>query len=396
VLNDQLDEDKNYELRIMNYPFSVFLLTIISWSLSLGLSPLIAYSQSSINLPEPENPTSIEPKPSVPTFTPENPPPNNPRSTINRANLEEFKIYRLNTGDSLSITVPKFPEFDAAVNIDLEGKVVLPILGRTSLTGLTLTEVETKIAEQLGHRFLQAQPEVFVNLTVPRPAQISVLGEVFKPGFYSFVSGSPLTAALLAAGGSTNDADLRSITVRRTLVDGSVIEQNFDLYTPLISNQGLPDMSLQGGDVIVINKIKVGEDRDYDRALIARTTLPQQTIRVRVLVPSSTGTSFRNLELPNGSTFVDAIASLPPDDNLLIKEEIALLRFDPETGGITTQKLNTQQVIHGNIAQNIPLQNEDVIVVSRTLLGKIFNSFNIITQPITTFFGFRVFLEGLL
>ena len=69
--------------------------------------------------------------------------------------------------------------------------------------------------------------------------------------------------------------------------------------------------------------------------------------------------------------------------------------YDPETGEIITQKLNTQDVIRGNIAQNIPLENEDVIVVSRTLLGKIFNAFNIITQPIRTFFGFRAFIDAL-
>jgi polysaccharide export outer membrane protein len=73
-----------------------------------------------------------------------------------------------------------------------------------------------------------------------------------------------------------------------------------------------------------------------------------------------------------------------------------LLRFDPETGGIITQRLNTQDVIYGDLAQNIPLQNEDVIVVSRTLLGKVFNAFNVITQPIRTFFGFQSFFENLL
>lgn len=370
------------------------LLGVAWWVCGSSLLPLASYSQSSIELPKSQRPEPIVPQPTAPTYNPQNPPPGSRVANPPSIN-PEFQKYRLDTGDGLSITVPQFPEFSAVVSIDNEGKVVIPILGRIALAGLTISEVEAKIAYELGNRFLQEPPEVFVNLTAPRPAQISVLGEVSRPGFYGFVSGSPLTAALLAAGGSTNNADLRSITIRRTLVDGSIIEQNVDLYTPLVSNRGLPDMSLQGGDVVVVNKLKVGEDRDYDRALVARTTLPQQTIRIRVLVPASTGTALRNLQLPNGSTFMDAIASLPPDDNLIVKEEIALLRFDPETGGIITQKLNTQDVIRGNIAQNIPLENEDVIVVSRTLLGKIFNAFNIITQPIRTFFGFRAFIDAL-
>ncbi len=368
------------------------LLGIGWWCIASGLLPLAVYSQTSIELPESVNSTPPRPKPVISpqrTYSPLQ------RPLTGDLSEKKFQVYHLDTGDGVSIDVPLFPEFNAIVNIDPQGNVVMPILGRISLTGLTLTEAETKIAYELGNRFLQEPPEVFVNLTTPRPAQISILGEVVQPGFYGFVSGSPLTAALLAAGGSTNDADLRAITIRRTLVDGSVIEQNVDLYTPLIAATALPDVSLQGGDVIIVNKLKVGEDRNYDRTLVARTTLPQQTIQVRVLVPSRTGTAFRNLVLPNGSTFIDAISSLPPDDNLLIKEEIALLRFDPATGKINTQKLNSQNVIKGNIAQNIPLENEDVIVVSRTLLGKIFNAFNIITEPIRTLLGFRFFINNI-
>ena len=59
----------------------------------------------------------------------------------------------------------------------------------------------------------KVEPEVFVVLTSPRPAQINILGEVVRPGFYSFVSGSPLNVALSAAGGSTEDADLRTVIV---------------------------------------------------------------------------------------------------------------------------------------------------------------------------------------
>lgn len=376
---------------------ATFLLAIFSWTIGCSLYPGISYSQTSIKLPKPEKPTPIKPKSTnfpPPTFTDQTPLPSD-RNTPQPNLTQQFKIYRLDTGDGLNISVPLFPEFNAVVTLDSEGNVIIPILGRVTLAGLSLKEAEIKIANELSDRFLQEPPDVFANLVAPRPAQISVLGEVAKPGFYGFVSGSPLTAALLAAGGSTNNADLRSITVRRSLVDGSVIEQNVDLYTPLISNQSLPDLSLQGGDVIIVNKLKVGEDRNYDRALVAKTTLPQQTITIRVLVPSSTGTALRNLVLPNGSSFIEAIASLPPDDNLIIKEEIALLRFDPATGTISTQELNTQEVIHGDIAQNVPLENEDVIVVSRTLLGKIFNAFNIITQPIRTFFGFRAFIDAL-
>lgn len=376
-------------------------MAVLWWSFNLAILTNQALSQTSITFPKEEKPTPqplLEPDLSPPpsTFDSENPPPKSySPAEFNPNYSQQFKVYRLNTGDGINISVPKFSEFSTVANLDEEGNVLVPILGRVALAGLSLTEAEQKISYELGTRFIQEQPEVLVSLTAPRPANVTVLGEVFKPGFYSFVSGSPLTSALLAAGGTTNNADLRSIIVRRSLVDGSVLEEKIDFYTPLINSQSFPDFYLQGGDTIIVSQLEVGKDRNYDRSLIANTTLSQQTINVRVLVPSSTGTAFRNLVLPNGSTFIDAITSLPPDDNLLVDNQVALLRFDPEKGGIVTQTLNTKEVIHGNIAQNIPLRNEDVIVVSRTLLGKIYNAFNVITQPIRSFFGFRAFFDSL-
>jgi polysaccharide export outer membrane protein len=99
------------------------------------------------------------------------------------------------------------------------------------------------------------------------------------------------------------------------------------------------------------------------------------------LIPS--GRVLRNVELPNGSDFLDVIATLPTTDVLRIKrDEVALLRFDPEKGGVVTQKLNPEAALRGDIAQNVLLEDQDVIIVSRTILGEFFAFFNIITQPI--------------
>jgi polysaccharide biosynthesis/export protein len=308
---------------------------------------------------------------------------------------EQFNQYRLGTSDGINISVPNFPEFSAAASIDGEGNANIPILGRISLVGLTLKEVENKIGYELKRKYLQESPQVNVILTTARPADIAVLGEVSKPGFYGLTTGVPLVAALVSAGGSNGNADLRSVVVRRTLVDGTQLEKKVDLYTPLIAAQKPPLIRLQGGDTIVVPKLEVGNSQNYDRTLVARSTLPKPTMTVRVLSPSNTGVAFRNLSLPNGSTFLDVIASLPPNDPLLVDDEVALMRFTPEKGGISSQKLNTEAAINGDINQNIPLQDEDTIVVNRTLLGKIFNAFDVITQPIRSVFGFRSFFDNL-
>ena len=363
-----------------------------------NFAPLVN-SQERIKLPEEYQPTS-EPIPAqnlpTSTFSLDNPPPiPEPVSPFDPIRYPQFNVYRLDTGDGVSINVPLYPEFNTVGTLDAEGNIIVPILGRVSLAGLTISEVEAKISNELGNRFIKEAPEVLATLNLTRPAQITILGEVVRPGFYGFVAGSPITQVLQAAGGSTDEADLRSITIRRTLRDGTVIEQNVNLYSTLIEGEQLPSVFLQGGDTVIVSELQPGDNENYDRYLVARSTLPQQTITIRVVFPSRTGTSLRNLVLPNGSTFLDAVASLPEGDPILIKQEVALFRFDSDTGTIVSQSLDTKAVIEINSTQNIPLEDEDVIVVSRNLLGRVFNAFDTISRPIRNIFGFRSFFNFL-
>lgn len=375
-------------------------LAIIFWTLDSGFSRNIGWTQESFSLPEKERIAPLPPRRielAPPTFDNDNPPPPSISSPQFEQNLDrQFDTYRLDVGDSVSISVPLFPEFSTVGIINEEGNIIMPIVGRISLRGLSVAEVEEKIIYELSNRFLQVEPEVIVALTTPRPAQVSILGEVVRPGFYSFVSGSPLNAALAATGGSTNEADLRSVIVRRPLVDGTFLEREVDLYTPLLNSEALPEVRLQGGDTIIVNKLEIGSDRDYDRSLIARSTLPQQTINVKIIAPvDNGGRALRNINLPNGSTFLDAVAALPPGDGILIKEEIAVMRFDREQGKVTTQILDTEDALNGDLAEDVTLQDEDVLVVSRTFIGRVLNGFSVLTRPIRDLLGFQSFFDFL-
>lgn len=359
-----------------------------------------SYSQVPIDLPEENRPATMESvpskEPSNSTFNSDNPAPaQKPIPEFDPVTSPQLDIYRIDSGDGVSINIPLHPEFNTVGTLDSEGNLIVPILGRISLSGLTISEVESKVSYELGNRFLKEPPEVLATLTLTRPAQITILGEVVRPGFYGFLAGSPITQILQGAGGSTKEADLRSIVVRRALRDGTTLEQKVDLYSALIDGQQLPPVFLQGGDTIIVSQLQPGEDKNYDRTLVAQTTLPQQAINVRVVFPSDTGTSLRNLVVPNGSTFIDAVASLPAGDPLLQKRDIVLFRFDPDTGGVVSQSLDTKEVLQANSTQNIPLEDDDVIVVGRTLLGKVFNGFNVITRPIRSIFGFRNFFQNI-
>jgi polysaccharide export outer membrane protein len=367
---------------------------ILFWGLALGF--LVPKSVAQGRQKQYVDPLIVSQSPPA-TFRDEDIPPTNTAPPLfDVRTSEQFNLYRLAIGDSVSVNVLEFPEFSFGGAIDPEGKIRVPFLGEISIVGLTLNEVETKVAYELGNRYLQETPEVVAALAGARPVQLTVLGEILRPGYYFFGPGITLNNVIRGVGGSTPQADLRSVIIRRSLVDGTILEERVDLYTPLIEGTQLPEFRLQGGDTVIVSKLEPGQ-KDYDRVLISNTNLAQPTITVRVLVPTGTlGIAVRNLNLRNGSTFLDAVANFPPNIPLITREEVTLLRFDPEQGKVLTQGLNPIKTVENlDVTQYVNLQNEDVIVVSRTLLGKVLGAFRIITQPIRDVLGFTNFIIGL-
>ncbi len=277
------------------------------------------------------------------------------------------------------------PDLSFQAVISPEGNIIVPQVGTVSLKGLTLEEAQEKIRLGLSRFF--PDPVVVVSLAGTRPVQVTISGEIFRPGIYPISSPTPRVAdALLISGGSTLNADLRQVQVRRKLIDGSVISQTIDLYAALQNGGSIPNLRLQDGDAILVPRREVGNEDSYDRNLVARSSLATPQIRVRVLNYAAGGLSIQ--ALPNGSTFVDALGGVNLDTANL--RDIALVRFDSERGKAVTQKLDAKKALGGDASQNVALQDNDVIVVGRNLIGRITNFLTTITQP---FFNVQSFLR---
>lgn len=277
------------------------------------------------------------------------------------------------------------PELSFQAQINPEGNIFVPQVGTLSLQGLTLEEAQEKI--RVGLSRVLVKPDVAVSLAGQRPVQVTISGEVSRPGIYPVGSSTPRVGdALLSAGGSTMMADLRVVQVRRKLIDGSVVSQTVDLYTPLQNGVSQPNLRLQDGDAVIVPRREIATDNTYDRNLVARSTLAVPQIRIRIL--NYAGGGIVTQALPNGSTFIDAIGGINPDAANL--RDIALVRFDPERGRAITQKLDAKKALSGDAAQNVPLQDNDVIVVGRTLIARISNILSTITRP---FFDVRSFID---
>lgn len=143
----------------------------------------------------------------------------------------EHQTYRLAAGDKIRITVPDLQNTDAEFTVDQTGAVSLPIVKDVKIAGMTLREAELAIEQALITKQVLVRPSVSVQAMALRP--IYILGEVNKPGEYSYRDGLTIFSLVSMAGGYTYRADTKSMTIIRT-VDGRAVTGKADEQTPVL------------------------------------------------------------------------------------------------------------------------------------------------------------------
>lgn len=161
--------------------------------------------------------------------------------------------YRLGSGDVVRISVYQNPDLTLETRITEAGVVSYPLLGSIRLGGLSVTAAEKLIADGLRNGNFVKQPQVTMVVTQVRGNQVSVLGQVNRPGRYPLeVADMRLSDLLAMAGGtSANGAD-------RVVVTGVRNQQPFRLEVDL------PALFAPGGrdqDIYVLNGDSIWVDR---------------------------------------------------------------------------------------------------------------------------------------
>ncbi len=323
-----------------------------------------------------------------------------PNTVITPTNLQPaFDDYHLGPGDAFFVSVQRYPDLSFQATLDLQGNVVVPIQGAVPFRGLTLREAEDRLRLIYNQYVVIREPrDLAVTLVSQRGVEVTILGSVQRPGFYP-LSDPSVATALLTAGGATRMSDLRAIQVQRRLRrDGGFVEEtvNVDLFTPLKEGSSLPDVHLEDGDVVIVPELDPNQLDEYDRYLVARSTLAQPIINVRFLNYAGGRGGVGTLNLNNGSTFVDGVAQLGVNIDDANLREVGLIRFDPETGRAVTLRLDAKAAIEGDITQNPPLEDSDVIVVGRNALARLSYAIQTISRPFRDVLGFTRFFNDVL
>ncbi|MEL7071860.1 MAG: SLBB domain-containing protein [Cyanobacteria bacterium J06581_3] len=162
--------------------------------------------------------------------------------------------YTLGPGDVVNIDIFRVSQYSGESQVLVDGTLNLPLVGKVAVNGLTIAAASEIISSQYA-QYLR-RPLVTLSLLSRRPLQISIAGEINRPGSYTIDQGSNQTSRLSrlieTSGGVTQSADLSQVQVQRLRANNG--QQMIVLnLVDLIANGNLAqDITLRDGDEVFI------------------------------------------------------------------------------------------------------------------------------------------------
>lgn len=164
--------------------------------------------------------------------------------------------YPLAAGDTIRIQVFQNPDLTLETRVSEGGMITYPLIGNVELGGLSVSAAEKKIADALKNGGFLQKPQVNIVLTQMRGNQVSVLGQVARPGRFPLETATMRLSEMLAnaGGASANGDDVVIVTGTR---NGAPFRKLIDIPSIFLNNSASEDMVMQGGDIIYVHRAPV-------------------------------------------------------------------------------------------------------------------------------------------
>lgn len=122
--------------------------------------------------------------------------------------------YRIGARDVLQVSFWQDPNLSSQVEVSVDGKITLDIIGEISAAGKTTTELQTEIVRKIG-RFNKKISQATVRVVAYNYQHVFVTGQVRLPGKLAFEAIPDLWTIINEAGGILGSADLTRVTIIR-------------------------------------------------------------------------------------------------------------------------------------------------------------------------------------
>ncbi|MFN3759463.1 MAG: SLBB domain-containing protein [Algoriphagus aquaeductus] len=168
-------------------------------------------------------------------------------------NLPTPQNYIIGAGDQLLIDVYGASQQSFDLTVTPEGRILVPNLGPIQVGGSSIEAATSRLKTSLGRIYsglLGSNPNTFIQVRLGniRSIQVSMVGELTKPGTYTLPSFATVFNGLFAAGGPNENGAFRNIQVYRD----SRLVATVDIYEFLTKGEQSSNITLQDNDVIIV------------------------------------------------------------------------------------------------------------------------------------------------
>jgi polysaccharide export outer membrane protein len=166
-------------------------------------------------------------------------------------------IFRLGPGDLVKITVYGHPDLTTEAQITHDGKITFPLVGEVALAGLGTGDAESKLASLLHDGKFVLKPQVNVLVQQYRSQQVSVLGQVNKPGKFALDSSASRLTDLLALAGGVAPTGSDTVVVIARHKDGSIRKREINVDKMMLSGEMGGNVAVASGDIIYVPRARM-------------------------------------------------------------------------------------------------------------------------------------------
>jgi polysaccharide export outer membrane protein len=234
------------------------------------------------------------------------------------------------------------------------------------------------------------------------PINISVVGEVFRPGPYALRGGSTRTGdaglpgaqvgvsgsdvvfspvkvsdAIQIAGGIRPRANIRQVQIRRVTRSGDQQVFSVDFWNLLETGDAYQNAILQDGDTVFIPTV-TADILPAEAAQVATASFSPNAIRINVV---GEVTRAGQVEVPPNTTLNQGILAAGGFNDRARQDAVGLVRLNPD-GSVTQREISVDLAQGIDEANNPALQNNDIIIVGETGVAKFSDNLGTIAGPI--------------
>ena len=158
----------------------------------------------------------------------------------------------LGAGDVLKISVYGNPDLGVETRVSEAGDITFPLIGQVNVMKMPVAEAEKKIANKLETGGFVKKPQVNIIVTLLQSQQVSVLGQVNRPGRYPVDGRRSLLDLLALAGGiGPEGGDTVSLIRKR---DGKTTTDVVDVVQMVRTSDLNRDFDLAANDVVFVER----------------------------------------------------------------------------------------------------------------------------------------------